>query len=246
MLAKVANGHKTWTVPQKERELEIKLNWLRAAVLGANDGIVSVAGVVMGVAATGAQPQTVLIAGVAAVVAGAISMGGGEYVSVSAQRDSELAHGRTAALARAVMGLAAPPPQPQTVPIAGDAPVVAGALSMGGGEYVSVSAQRDSELAHGRTAAQVNARPWAAAWSSFVAFSAGAILPLIAITGPWESIRIPLTVIAVITALGFTGWWAAWAGKASIPKSIFRNISISVLTMGFSYLIGSLLGVAIL
>ena len=190
MLAKVTNGHKTWTVPQKERELEIKLNWLRAAVLGANDGIVSVAGVVMGVAATGAQPQTVLIAGVAAVVAGAISMGGGEYVSVSAQRDSE--------------------------------------------------------LAHGRTAAQVNARPWAAAWSSFVAFSAGAILPLIAITGPWESIRIPLTVIAVITALGFTGWWAAWAGKASIPKSIFRNISISVLTMGFSYLIGSLLGVAIL
>ena len=175
---------------QNERALELKLNWLRAAVLGANDGIVSVAGVVMGVAATGVKPETVLIAGIAAVVAGSISMGGGEYVSVSAQRDSE--------------------------------------------------------ISHGRTSAQVNAHPWAAAWSSFLAFSAGAVLPLIAITGPWEAIRIPLTVVAVVTALAFTGWWAAWAGRASIPRSIFRNVAVSVLTMGFSYLIGSLLGVAIL
>lgn len=173
----------------KGRELELKLNWLRAAVLGANDGIVSVAGVVMGVAAAGAKAETILIAGIAAVVAGAISMGGGEYVSVSAQRDSE--------------------------------------------------------ISHGRSGSQVNARPWAAAWSSFVAFSAGAVLPLVAITGPWDSIRIPLTVGAVVTALALTGWWAAWAGRASIPKSIFRNVAISVLTMGFSYGIGSLLGIAI-
>jgi VIT1/CCC1 family predicted Fe2+/Mn2+ transporter len=175
---------------QKERELEKKLNWLRAAVLGANDGIVSVAGVVMGVAAAGAKPETVLIAGIAAVVAGAISMGGGEYVSVSAQRDSE--------------------------------------------------------LSHGRKSTEVNAHPWAAAWSSFVAFSAGAVLPLVAITGPWEEIRLPLTVGAVVASLALTGWWAAWAGNAPIPKSILRNVAISVLTMGFSYLIGSLLGVAIL
>jgi VIT1/CCC1 family predicted Fe2+/Mn2+ transporter len=177
-------------MPENERQLEIKLNWLRAAVLGANDGIVSVAGVVMGVAATGAKSEVVLIAGVAAVVAGAISMGGGEYVSVSAQRDSE--------------------------------------------------------ASFGRTKAQINARPWAAAWSSFVAFSAGAILPLIAITGPWEPVRIPLTVSAVIIALALTGWWAAWVGKSSIVKSVIRNVAISVLTMGFSYLIGSLLGVALL
>jgi vacuolar iron transporter family protein len=175
---------------ENERQLEVKLNWLRAAVLGANDGIVSVAGVVMGVAAAGARPETVLIAGIAAIVAGAISMGGGEYVSVSAQRDSE--------------------------------------------------------LSHGRSKSKVNARPWAAALSSFIAFSAGAILPLVAITGPWESIRIPLTVSAVVISLALTGWWAAWVGKSSISKSIFRNVAISVLTMGFSYLIGSLLGVALL
>lgn len=173
-----------------DRELEVKLNWLRASVLGANDGIVSVAGVVMGVAAAGVKPETVLVAGVAAIVAGAISMGGGEYVSVSAQRDSELSFGR-----------------------------------------------RKEE---------VNARPWAAAWSSFVAFTAGALLPLIAITGPWVDFRIPLTVGAVVVSLGLTGWWAAWVGKASITKSILRNVSISVLTMGFSYLIGSILGVTLL
>lgn len=175
---------------EKERELEIKLNWLRAAVLGANDGIVSIAGVVMAVAAAGAESQTVLLAGIAAVVAGAISMGGGEFVSVSAQKDSE--------------------------------------------------------AAHGRDKAQINARPWSAAWSSFVAFSAGAILPLIAITGPWESIRIQLTVGAVVAALALTGWWAAWAGKASVPKSIVRNVTISLLTMGISYAIGSFLGVTVL
>jgi len=77
-----------------DRDLERKLNWLRAAVLGANDGIVSVAGIVVGVAAAGASYQVILLAGVAAIVAGAISMGGGEFISVSAQRDTEIAHGR--------------------------------------------------------------------------------------------------------------------------------------------------------
>lgn len=172
-----------------DRELELRLNWLRAAVLGANDGIVSIAGVVMGVAASGANPRYVLIAGAAAVVAGAISMGGGEYVSVSAQRDSEIAHGR---------------------------------------------------VGH-----QITARPWWAAFSSFVAFSAGAVLPLVAITGPWVSWRIEATIVSVFIALMVTGYWAAWAGKTPKIRSIIRNVSISAMTMGFSYLIGALLGVSI-
>ena len=174
---------------QADRELELRLNWLRAAVLGANDGIVSIAGVVMGVAASGADSRYVLIAGVAAAVAGAISMGGGEYVSVSAQRDSE--------------------------------------------------------IAHGRTGHRITARPWWAAWSSLVAFTAGAILPLIAITGPWSDTRIEATVASVFVSLAVTGWWAAWAGKTPVLKSILRNVTISALTMGFSYGIGTLLGVAI-
>ena len=173
-----------------EQQLGIKLNWLRAAVLGANDGKVSVAGVVIGVAAAGTDSQTVLVAGVAALVAGAISMGGGEYVSVSSQRDAE--------------------------------------------------------ISFGRNKHQITARPWAAAWSSLVAFIAGASLPLIAITGPWQGISIQATIASVVFALALTGWWAGWAGKTSMPRSILRNVSISAITMGISYGIGSVLGVTVL
>lgn len=173
----------------KDKSLDNKLNWLRAAVLGANDGIVSVAGLVMGVAGAGGDRSALLLAGVAATVAGAISMGGGEYISVSAQKDTESSAGR-----------------------------------------------RD-EL--------ITAKPWAAAWSSALAFTLGALLPLIAMTGPWEE-RIIATAIAVVVALTITGWWAAWAGKFPVGRSILRNVSVSILTMGLSYLIGLLLGVTIL
>ncbi len=176
--------------PKDSQELEVKLNTLRAAVLGANDGIASIAGVVMGVSAAGEGPETVLVAGVAALVAGAISMGGGEYVSVSSQRDAE--------------------------------------------------------VSFGRKKHEVSARPWSAAWSSLVAFTAGAILPLIAITGPWQNISIQATIVSVVLALTVTGWWAAWAGKTSVRRSITRNVSISLLTMGISYGIGALLGVTVL
>lgn len=169
--------------------LDKKLNWLRASVLGANDGIVSIAGVVMGVAASGAGRPTVIVAGVAAVVAGAISMAGGEYTSVSAQRDTEFAHGRPASV--------------------------------------------------------VTARPWNAAWSSFLAFTAGALLPLLAITMPIEAIKVPVTVAAVVVALAITGWWAAHVGGGSKTRSIVRNVSVSLLTMGIAYAVGALLGVTV-
>lgn len=175
---------------RRDKALERKLNWLRAAVLGANDGIVSVAGLVMGVAGAGGDQPTLVLAGVAAVVAGSISMGGGEYVSVSSQRDAEIAYGR-------------------------------------------------SKL-------EVNAHPWGAAWSSFVAFALGALLPLIAITGPWQEVRLPATVVSVVLALALTGWWAALAAKAPKVPSIARNVLVSLLTMGISYAIGTLLGVTVL
>ena len=172
------------------RELDKKLNWLRAAVLGANDGIVSVAGVVIGVAGAGADQSAILLAGVAAIVAGAISMGGGEYVSVSAQLDTELAHGRT----------------------------------------------RETSSAH----------PWAAAWSSFIAFSAGALLPFLAIVGPWQEFKVQVTAIAVIAALALTGYWAAWVGNANKVRGVVRNLVVSVLTIGGSYGVGALLGATVI
>jgi VIT1/CCC1 family predicted Fe2+/Mn2+ transporter len=171
------------------RTLEIKLNWLRAAVLGANDGIVSVAGVVIGVAAAGGNRAAVFVAGLAALVAGAISMGGGEYTSVSAQRDTE--------------------------------------------------------LAHGRLPKNISAHPWQAAWSSLLAFIIGAVLPLVAIVGPWQDVRVEVTGIAVVVALSLTGWWAAYVGKSSILKGVVRNVLVSLITVSLSWGIGQLLGVAI-
>ncbi len=173
----------------KDKSLDNKLNWLRAAVLGANDGIVSVAGLVMGVAGAGGDRNALLLAGIAATVAGAISMGGGEFISVSAQKDTEISAGRRFDL--------------------------------------------------------VTANPWAASLSSALAFTLGALLPLIAMTGPWEQKELA-TAVAVVTALTATGWWAGWAGKFSIGKSILRNVIVSILTMGLSYLIGQLLGVTVL
>jgi VIT1/CCC1 family predicted Fe2+/Mn2+ transporter len=175
---------------QSRRELEHKLNWLRAAVLGANDGVISIAGVVMGIAGAGADRATVALAGIAALAAGAISMAGGEYTSVSAQRDAEIAYGR---------------------------------------HHLEIAAS-----------------PWTAAWASFVAFSSGGLLPLLAVLGPWQENRVPVTVVAVIVALGLTGWWAADRGGASRRKSILRNVIVSVLTMVISYSIGALLGVTVL
>lgn len=158
-------------------------------MLGANDGIVSIAGVVIGVASAGASKTAILVAGIAAVVAGAISMAGGEYTSVSAQRDTE--------------------------------------------------------LAHGKTPKNTAAHPWQAAWSSFVAFSAGAALPMLAVIGPWDEYRIQVTAGSVVVALAITGFWAAKVGNAPVAKSIARNVFVSLMTVGLSYLIGSLLGVAV-
>ena len=170
-------------------ELEKKLNWLRAAVLGANDGIVSVAGVVMGVAATGVGRGGIIVAGVAALVAGAISMAGGDYTSVSAQRDTE--------------------------------------------------------VAHGRHASSVTAHPWNAAWSSLLAFSAGGLLPLITVSTFEAELKIPATVISVVVALAVTGLWAAMVGGGSIRKSITRNVVVSILTMSIAYAVGAVLGVTV-
>ena len=172
------------------RALEKKLDWLRAAVLGANDGIVSIAGVVIGVASAGADKGNILLAGVAAVVAGAISMGGGEYTSVRSSRDAE--------------------------------------------------------IAHGKNPKNTSARPWAAAFSSFVAFSAGAVLPLLAILGPWDQYRVEVTAAAVVIALAITGFWAAKVGNSPVGKSVLRNVLVSIVTVGLSYLIGTILGVTVL
>jgi len=216
-----------------------KLNWLRAGVLGANDGIVSTAGLVMGIAGANGDASAILVAGVAGLVAGSISMAGGEYTSVSAQRDSELA-----ALEVERKELREDPDRElrelawfyeQKGLSAETALTVAAELT----EKDALKAHAEAEL--GIDSSQ-QVSPTQAALSSFVAFAAGSLLPLVAVTGPWIDFRIQATVIAVVASLALTGFVGAKIGGAKSLRAIVRNVVVSLLTMAVTYAIGSLVG----
>ncbi len=221
-----------------------KLNWLRAGVLGANDGIVSTAGLVMGVAgANPNSPSAVLVAGVAGLVAGSISMAGGEYTSVSAQKDSEMA-----ALEVERKELAENPEHElrelawfyeQKGLSLETAMVVADELTA----KDALKAHAEAELG---IDSDQHVSPGQAAISSFVAFAAGSLLPIFAVTGPWVELRIPATVLAVAISLALTGFVGAKIGGAKSGKAIVRNVAVSLLTMGVTYAIGMLFGTAAL
>lgn len=217
-----------------------KLNWLRAGVLGANDGIVSTAGLIFGVAGAGAKQETIFVAGVAALVAGSISMAGGEYTSVSAQKDSELA-----AIAKERKELK-DNPEAELRELAwfyeqkGMSPKLAK-------EVAAELTKKDALRAHAEAELGIShdehVSPSAAAISSFVAFASGSLLPLLTATAtPWENLRIPFTVGAVILSLALTGFVAAKIGGAKPQRAILRNVVVSLLTMGITYGIGYLVG----
>jgi len=219
-----------------------KLNWLRAGVLGANDGIVSTAGLVMGVAGATTESSAILIAGVAGLVAGSISMAGGEYTSVSAQKDSE-----KAALAKERKELKEDP--------AGELRELAWFYEQKGlslelaTKVATELTARDALKAHAEAElgidSEQHASPGQAALASFIAFAAGSLLPLLAVTGPWTEYRIPVTVIAVVASLAITGYVGAKIGGARSASAIIRNVVVSLLTMGVTYGIGLLVGTAI-
>lgn len=219
-----------------------KLNWLRAGVLGANDGIVSTAGLVMGVAGATTDSSAILIAGVAGLVAGSISMAGGEYTSVSAQKDSE-----KAALAKETLELEDDPE--------GELRELAWfyeqkGLSKDLAERVAKELTASDPLrAHAEAElgidSEQHASPGQAALASFIAFAAGSLLPLLAVTGPWLQYRIPVTVAAVVASLAITGYVGAKIGRAKSTAAILRNVVVSLVTMGITYGIGLLVGSAI-
>lgn len=219
-----------------------RLNWLRAGVLGANDGIVSVAGVVVGVAA--AAPGNVLAiatAGIAALVAGAFSMAGGEYVSVSTQRDTE-----KAMVAKEIRELKEQP--------AAELAELTGlyrrrGLSAGLARQVAEElTAHDALAAHAEVELGIDpedlTNPWQAALSSFVAFTVGALIPLAMILLPIGN-PVIVTVIAVVIGLFLTGLISARLGKASVWPAILRNVLMGSATMAATYLIGLLFGVAV-
>ncbi len=227
----------------QKNSMSAKLNWLRAGVLGANDGIVSTAGLVMGVA--GASPNNtgaIFIAGVAGLVAGSISMAGGEYTSVSAQRDSEIAM-----LNKERQELIDDPAKELRELIwfyeqkglsYETAEVVANELTA-----------KDALRAHAEAELGIDpdehVSPTHAAVASLIAFAAGSILPLLAITSFSKDSRIWATVIAVALSLALTGYVGAKIGGAKSLRAIIRNVTVSLLTMGITYGIGFLLGTGV-
>lgn len=223
----------------QRQSMAAKLNWLRAGVLGANDGIVSTAGLVMGVAGATSDSGAILIAGVAGLVAGSISMAGGEYTSVSAQKDSE-----KAALAKERQELLDQPElELRELAWFYEQKGLSLELATKVAEELTV---KDALKAHAEAElgidSEQHASPTQAALASFVAFAGGSLLPLVAVSGPWVDVRIPVTVGAVILSLAITGFVGARIGGAKSGRAIIRNVVVSLLTMGITYGIGGLVG----
>jgi len=218
-----------------------RIGWLRAAVLGANDGIVSTSSLVLGVAAAGADAKGILVAGVAGLVAGAMSMAAGEYVSVSSQADTERAD-----LAREKMELVTQPVQEQAELTAiyikrGLEPALASTVA-------SQLMQHDAQGAHARDELGISdsqsAQPIQAALASAITFSVGALLPLLVVL-----VFAPATLMVAVSGsallfLALLGAVSAKAGGAPLLAAIARVTFWGALAMALTAGVGALFGVA--
>lgn len=219
-----------------------RLNWLRAGVLGANDGIVSTAGIVIGVAAATTERAAIVTAGLAGLAAGAMSMAAGEYVSVSTQRDTE-----RALLAKERRELREMPQEEldeltELYAAKGLAPRLAR-------EVAVELTKKDALAAHAEVELGIDpdglANPWSAAWASMLSFTAGALLPLVAILVPPVSSRISVAALAVLIALALTGWVSSSVGGSRTRPAVLRNVIGGALAMAVTYGVGSLVGLSI-
>ena len=216
-----------------------RLNWLRAGVLGANDGIVSVAGIVMGVAGATSERAPVFVAGLAGLVAGALSMGTGEYVSVNAQRDSE----------RSMLEMEAEElekmPETELRELAkmyerkGLSRETAKKVAQELTEHDALAAHADIEF--GIDPDNLT-NAWHAAFASMVAFTIGGMLPLLVITLTPLDIRVWATVVTVALALAVAGVVQARLGFSPVRRAVARNVGGGLLAMSVTYAVGSLVG----
>jgi len=225
-----------------ERHLIARIGWLRAAVLGANDGLLSTSSLIVGVAASGAPKTAVLVSGVAGLVAGAMSMAAGEYVSVSSQSDTEKAD-----LAREAAELAAAPEAERDELAAiyverGVLPETARAVAEQLMAHDSLGAHARDELG---ISSFTTARPVQAALTSAATFAAGAALPLATVAiAPTSGLLIWVAASAVagLIALGALG---ARAGGADIGRSVVRVAFWGVLAMAVTAVIGRVFGTVV-
>ncbi len=216
-----------------------RLNALRAAVLGANDGIVSVAGLVLGVAGATTDRHTILVAGVAGLVAGALSVAVGEYVSVSTQRDTE-----KALVAKETRELREEPEEELAELI--DLYRRKGLDDDLAREVAVQLTAKDALRAHLDVELGIDpddlTSPWQAAAASMASFTLGALLPLLTILVFAPGLRVLVTVVAVTLALGLAGVLSARAGDAPVRPAVTRVVVGGVLAMAVTYAIGSLVG----
>ncbi len=226
----------------QERASNSTLNWLRAAVLGANDGIVSVSSIILGVAGATSDRQTIFIAGLAGLVAGAFSMAVGEYVSVSSQRDTERAYIRKEKRRlredprHELEGLAA----------AYEAKGVNHKTALLVAKELS---EKDALAAHLEAELQLDENdlnnPVQAAVASMVSFTAGGLIPLLAVMLATAHTRITVTFVAVLVALTVTGYLSATVGGASRRRAILRVVVGGALAMALTYLVGRAFGTTV-
>lgn len=224
-----------------DKDTSNKLNWLRAGVLGANDGIVSVAGTIIGVAGADSNPRSLLVAGVAALAAGAFSMAGGEYVSVSAQRDTE-----QALLAKERWELENLPAEEldELAQIYETKGMTAATARRAAAEAMHHDALRAHALDELNIDPDALTNPWSAAFSSFFSFLVGGLIPLFFSLIPAAfPLRITLIVLSVALALLITGAVSAEIGGAARRRAIARNVLMGLGTMLFAWLVGMLFGI---
>ena len=219
----------------EDKNFAERLNILRAGVLGANDGIISIAGVVIGVASATSNIWFILISALSAIFAGAFSMAGGEYVSVSTQKDTE-----EAAVAKEQALL-------DRSPEAARESLYQTFLSQGDCETAAEVKVNQAfsknpikvlvEEKYGVDLEEIT-NPWHAAFSSFLAFSVGSLPPTLAILLFPEPYRIPVTVVVVALTLILTGYISAKLGKAPVKQAMLRNLTVGLLTMFVTFAVG--------
>lgn len=227
--------------PHREMHLVERIGWLRAAVLGANDGIVSTASLIVGVAAAAQGRTEILVAGVAALVAGAMSMAAGEYVSVSSQADTEQAD-----IARETQELATQPAfELQEL---ADIYVGRGVQPALAREVAAQLMAKDALGAHARDELGISevtaARPVQAALTSALTFAAGAALPLLAAVLAPASMVVPAVSAAALVFLAVLGAVGAQAGGAPIGKAVVRVTFWGALALAITAGVGAVFGVA--
>ncbi len=229
-------------ISHRERHRTERIGWLRAAVLGANDGIVSTASLVVGVAAAHASRGEVLVAGIAGLVAGAMSMAAGEYVSVSSQADTEKAD-----LARESKELA----NDEELELEELASIYVGrgldpALARQVAEQLMA---HDALAAHARDelgiSESLSARPVQAAIASAATFAVGAAMPLLTVLLAPESILVPVVSGISLVFLAALGVLAARAGGAPVIKSAARVTFWGALAMALTAGVGALFGTVV-